>query len=200
MGFLEKHYFLIRKLHVITGLLPVGIFLLIHLTINSYALISPEMYNQRATLMKGLPFLTFLETALIFGPILYHGLFGIWVVYIAKNNVLKFSYSRNWAFYLQRITAVITFIFIIYHVLTTRFSGAEINYDFMSNILASSGMLAFYIIGVIGAVYHFANGLWAFFIDLGITVGPHAQRVSALASSVVFIVLSILSVQILLAF
>jgi len=113
MNFLEKHYFLIRKLHVITGLLPVGIFLLIHLTINSYVLIGPEVYTERAALMKQLPFLTFLEMGLIFAPILYHGLFGIWVVYIAKNNVLKFSYSRNWAFYLQRITAVITFVFFI---------------------------------------------------------------------------------------
>lgn len=200
MNFIEKHYFLIRKLHVITGLLPVGIFLLVHLTINSYALISPEMYNQRAAFMKELPFLSFLEVFLIFGPILYHGLFGLWVVYIAKNNVLKFSYSRNWAFYLQRITAIITFVFLVYHVLTTRFANVVINYDLMSNILASPLMLAFYIVGIVAAMYHFANGLWAFFIDLGITVGSHAQRMSAIASSVVFIVLSILSVQILLAF
>lgn len=200
MSFIDRHYFLIRKLHVITGVLPVGIFLFVHLTINSYALISPEMYNQRAALMKELPFLTFLEIFLIFAPILYHGLFGLYVVYIAKNNVLKFNYSRNWAFYLQRITAIITFVFLIYHVLTTRFSGAEITFDFMSNILASPGMLAFYIVGVLAAMYHLANGLWAFFIDLGITVGPNAQRVSAIASSVIFVVLGILSVQILLAF
>ncbi|MGI6225682.1 MAG: succinate dehydrogenase [Peptococcales bacterium] len=200
MNFLDKHYFLIRKLHVITGLLPVGIFLLIHLTINSYVLISPEVYTQRAALMKELPFLTFLEVGFIFLPILYHGLLGLWVVYVAKNNVLKFKYSRNWAFYLQRITAIVTFIFLIYHVITTRFSGAEINYEFMSNILASPGMLIFYIVGVVGSVYHFANGLWAFFIDLGITVGPNAQRVSAIASTFLFVVLSILSVQILLAF
>ncbi|NLW24067.1 MAG: succinate dehydrogenase, partial [Clostridia bacterium] len=37
MNFFEKHYFLLRKLHVITGVLPVGVFLLVHLTINSYA-------------------------------------------------------------------------------------------------------------------------------------------------------------------
>jgi len=200
MSFFEKHYFLLRKLHVITGVLPVGVFLLVHLTINSYVLISPEVYTQRAALMKQLPFLTFLETCLIFLPILYHGLFGLWVVYIAKNNVLKFQYSRNWAFYLQRITAIVTFIFLIYHVVTTRFSGAEINYEFMANILGNPGVLVFYIIGVIAAVYHLANGLWAFFIDLGITIGPNAQRVSAIASSFVFVVLSILSVQILLAF
>jgi len=200
MSFFERHYFLIRKLHVISGVLPVGVFLLIHLTINSYALVSPEVYNQRAAFMKELPFLTFMEIFLIFLPILYHGLFGLYVVYIAKNNVLKFSYSRNWAFYLQRITAVITFAFLIYHVLTTRFSGNEITYDFMSNILAKPGMLAFYIFGVVSAMYHLANGLWAFFIDLGITIGPNAQRVVAVASSIVFVVLSILSVQILLAF
>ncbi|NLW23991.1 MAG: succinate dehydrogenase [Clostridia bacterium] len=200
MNFFEKHYFLLRKLHVITGVLPVGVFLLVHLTINSYALVSPEIYTQRAAMMKELPFLTFLETFFIFVPILYHGLFGLYVVYIAKNNVLKFTYSRNWAFYLQRITAIITFIFLIYHVLTTRFSGEAITYEFMSNILASPGMLIFYIVGVLAAMYHLANGLWAFFIDLGITIGPKAQRTVEIASYFIFVVLGILSVQILLAF
>lgn len=154
--------------------------------------------------MEGLPFLTFLEIFLIAVPILYHALFGLWIVYVAKNNVLQFSYFRNWSFYLQRITAIITFLFLAYHVYTTRlaklFNGVEIGYDFMSGILSSPAVLAFYIIGVVAAVYHFANGLWAFLIDMGITLGPHSQKVSSIATSILFIVLSILSIQILLAF
>lgn len=204
MNFFERHYFLLKKLHVVTGLIPVGVFLLVHLTINSYALHGAEIYNQRVAFMEGLPFLTFLEIFLIAVPILYHALFGLWIVFVAKNNVLKFAYFRNWSFYLQRITAIITFFFLIYHVYTTRlaktFYGVEIGYDFMANILSSPAVLLFYIIGVVAAVYHFANGLWAFLIDTGITLGPHSQKVSSLATLVLFLVLSVLSIQILLAF
>ena len=34
-GFLDKHYFLLRRLHSLTGIVPIGIFLLAHLTTNS---------------------------------------------------------------------------------------------------------------------------------------------------------------------
>lgn len=204
MKFIERNYFLLRKLHVISGLIPVGIFLLIHLTINSFALISPEAYNQKVAFMDQLPFLGLLEVFLIMVPILYHGLYGLWIVFIAKNNVGRFSYYQNWAFYLQRITGVITFLFLIYHVWTTRlaklFFHAEISYDFMSEILSNPLILGWYIVGALAAMYHFANGIWAFFIDLGITSGPKSQKIFATIAFMLFIVLSILVVRIILAF
>lgn len=204
MNFIEKKYFLLRKLHVLSGLIPIGVFFLVHLTVNSYALKGVSSYNERVAFMESLPFLSFMEIFIIAVPILYHALFGIWIVYVAKNNVLQYKYYRNWAFYLQRITAIITFVFLLYHVYSTRLAkllyGVEVNFQLMTNILSSPAVLIFYIIGVVAAVYHFANGLWAFFIDMGITMGPHSQRISTYVTSGIFVALCILSVQILFAF
>ena len=34
-SFLDRHYFLIRRLHSLTGVAPIGVFLIPHLTTNS---------------------------------------------------------------------------------------------------------------------------------------------------------------------
>ena len=51
-----------------------------------------------------------------------------------KSNVNKFNTFRNWMFVLQRITGVITLIFIAWHVWETRIAaafGAEVNFEMM---------------------------------------------------------------------
>ena len=104
---------------------------------------------------------------------LYHAIYGLYIAFTAKNNVNNFNTFRNWMFVLQRITGVITFIFVIWHVWETRIAaafGAEVNFQMMENILANPFMLAFYIICIVATVFHFANGLWSFFVSWGITV------------------------------
>ena len=39
-------------------------------------------------------------------------------------------------------------------------------------------MLGFYIICIVSAVFHFANGLWSFCVSWGITVTPRSQQIS----------------------
>ena len=52
-------------------------------------------------------------------------------------------------------------------------------------------MLAFYIIGVVAASFHLANGMWSFCVSWGITVGPKAQRISTYVWMILFVILSI---------
>ena len=47
------------------------------------------------------------------------------------------------------------------HVLQAAF-GAEVNFDMMAKIFSNPFMFAFYIVGVLSTVFHFANGLWSF--------------------------------------
>ena len=52
-------------------------------------------------------------------------------------------------FVLQRITGVITLIFIAWHVWETRIAaafGAEVNFDMMADIVSNPFMLGFYIV------------------------------------------------------
>jgi succinate dehydrogenase / fumarate reductase cytochrome b subunit len=126
--------------------------------------------------------------------------YGMYVAYTSGYNASKYSWGRNLMFTLQRTSGVITFIFIIYHLWTTRFSGDNPSFDMVASIVSSPLQYWFMIIGTVMAVFHLANGLWGFFIHWGVTVGPRAQRVSAYVLMGLFVVLSGMGVAALMAF
>jgi len=196
-------HFFNRKLHSLLGVIPVGIFLVQHLFINHFILYGPESFNKAAGFMESLPLRIFLEAFLIFLPLLYHGIYGLYIAFQAKNNVLNYGYFRNVMFLLQRITGVFLIIFIAWHVYETRVAaafGVEVNAQMMVDILSSPVMMVFYILGVIAATFHFANGMWSFCVTWGITVGPKAQRISTYVWMTVFAILSIGGILILFEF
>ncbi|PLR77727.1 succinate dehydrogenase [Bacillus sp. V3-13] len=195
--------FVYRRLHSLLGVIPVGLFLIQHLTVNHFATGGEESFNNAAHFMESLPFRIFLEVFLIYLPLLFHAIYGLYIAFTAKNNVSSFGYFRNWMFMLQRVSGVITLIFVAWHVWETRVAaafGAEVNYEMMENILANPFMFWFYIVGVISTVFHFANGLWSFFVSWGITVSPRSQRISTYVTLGVFIALSIIGIRALTAF
>lgn len=195
--------FAFRKLHSLLGVIPVGIFLIQHLVVNYFATRGPEAFNSASHFMENLPFRYALEIFIIFLPILYHAIYGVYIAFTGTSNVGSYSFFRNWMFILQRVTGIITFIFIIWHVWETRVQaalGADVNYDMMANILSSPFMLTFYLIGVISAIFHFANGLWSFAISWGITVTPRSQQISSFVTLGIFVALSFVGVRAILAF
>jgi succinate dehydrogenase / fumarate reductase cytochrome b subunit len=153
--------------------------------------------------MGNLPFRYVLETVIIYLPILFHAIYGLYIAFTAKNNASKFGFFRNWMFLLQRVTGVLTLIFITWHVWETRVAAAfgnEVNFQMMQDILSSPFMFAFYAVGIISAIFHFSNGLWSFLVTWGITVSPRSQVISTYVTIVIFLALSFVGIQTLLAF
>lgn len=195
--------FFYRRLHSLLGVIPVGLFLTQHLIINHFATGGAESFNKAANFMANLPFRYFLEIFVIFLPLLFHAIYGLYIAFTAKNNTSKYGYFRNWMFMLQRVTGVITLIFVTWHVWETRIAaqfGAEVNFQMMENILSSPFMFWFYVIGIISTIFHFANGLWSFFVSWGITMSPRSQRISTYVTIGIFVLLSIVGIQALTAF
>lgn len=192
-----------RRLHSLLGVVPIGVFLIQHLTVNYFATRGEEAFNNAAHFMGNLPFLYFLEIFIIFLPLLYHAIYGIYIAFTAKNNVGRFGYFRNWMFLLQRVTGIITLVFIAWHVWETRIAamfGAEVNFDMMESILSNPVSLVFYIVGVLSAIFHFSNGLWSFAVSWGITVTPKSQLVSTYVTIGIFVLLSIVGLRAIFAF
>ncbi|AMA72055.1 MULTISPECIES: succinate dehydrogenase cytochrome b558 subunit [Aneurinibacillus] len=201
----HRHFFN-RKLHSLLGVVPIGGFLFVHLLTNYYATRGESAFLERVEIMEGLPFLALIEILFIFLPILYHGIYGLYIAFQAKNNVGNYGYFRNVMFMLQRVTGVITLIFITWHVWETKMQmvlgrvEATGLFTLMNEILANPVMLAFYIVGLLSATFHFANGLWSFAVSWGITVGPRAQRISTYVTMVVFVFMSAMGLMALFAF
>ena len=195
--------FAIRRLHSLLGVIPLGVFLIQHLLVNHFATRGEEAFNAASSFMGNLPFVLFLEIFIIYIPILFHGIYGIYIAFTAKYNVGQYSTYRNWMFLLQRVSGVIAFIFIAIHVYQTRvqvFFGEEVNFDMVHQIVANPAWLVFYIIGIIATVYHFANGLWSFMVTWGFTQSDKSQRVMSYVTAVIFVVVSFIGVQAILAF
>jgi succinate dehydrogenase / fumarate reductase, cytochrome b subunit len=195
--------FFYRRLHSLLGVIPVGLFLVQHLVVNHFATKGPEAFNRAAEFMENLPFRYFLEAFVIFLPLLFHAIYGLYIAFTAKNNVSSYGYFRNWMFMLQRLSGIITLIFVTWHVWETRVQaafGAEVNYEMMANIVDNPFMLGFYILGIISTVFHFANGLWSFLVSWGITVTPRSQQISTYVTMAIFVALSIVGIRAILAF
>src|SRR5215813_4977979 len=75
----QGHSFLLRKLHSLSGIVPIGAFLVEHLVSNFEALKGPAAYAAQVKFLNGLPFVRVLEWAFIFLPLLYHGLYGVYI-------------------------------------------------------------------------------------------------------------------------
>jgi succinate dehydrogenase / fumarate reductase, cytochrome b subunit len=195
--------FIYRRWHSLLGVIPIGFFLIVHLTVNHYATGGVESFNKAANFMESLPYLNVLEIVLIFLPLLFHAIYGLYIAFTAKNNASRYGFFRNWMFLLQRITGVITLIFLAWHVWETRIAmafGTALNFQMMQNILSSPFMFGFYLVGILSAIFHFSNGLWSFMVSWGITVTPRSQVISTYVTIVIFVLLSIIGIQALVAF
>lgn len=199
----QDQSFMVRRLHSLLGVLPLGVFLIQHLLVNHQATVSVERFNWAAGIMGQLPFVIFLEIFIIYLPILFHGIYGVYIAFTAKNNVGSYSTFRNWMFVLQRFSGVIAFVFIAVHVFQTRlqvFFGAEVNYDMVADVVSNPFWFAFWFVGIIATVFHFANGLWSFMVTWGFTQSARSQQIMAYVSMVVFVVVSFIGIQALFAF
>lgn len=195
--------FVYRRLHSLLGVIPIGIFVMQHLVVNHFATEGVESFNKAANFMGNLPFRYVLETVIIYLPILFHAIYGLYIAFTAKNNASQYGFFRNWMFLLQRVSGVITLIFITWHVWETRVAAAfgnEVNFQMMQDILSSPFMFGFYVVGIISAIFHFANGLWSFLVSWGITVSPRSQVISTYVTIIIFLALSFVGVTTLLAF
>ena len=195
--------FLNRRLHSLLGVIPVGLFLVMHLVVNNFATRGEEVYNGATHFMESLPFKLFLEIFVIYLPLLFHAIYGLYIAFTAKNNVSNYSFFRNWMFALQRVSGIITLIFVAWHVWETRIAaalGAEVNFNMMENILSSPWMITFYLVGIISTIFHFANGLWSFAVSWGLTVTPRSQKIATYVTMIIFVTLTYVGVSTILAF
>jgi succinate dehydrogenase / fumarate reductase cytochrome b subunit len=178
----EGNSFLLRKLHSLSGIVPIGAFLVEHFVSNFEALKGPAAYAQQVRFLNGLPFVRVLEWAFIFLPLLYHAFYGVYIWWRGKSNVVYYPWAGNWMYVAQRWTGLIAFVYIAQHVWRQRFSGVSLPenpgaaFHKVQMELSNPWMLAFYAIAIIATCWHFAYGVWLFSAKWGITPGDKARR------------------------
>lgn len=199
MGTIQKPYhFLIRRVHSLLGLLPLGVFLTFHMILNLSARGGAVQYDRVISTMRNFPGIILIEILVIFLPISFHAIYGTWVVYTGQSNVLRYQYAQNWFYIIQRISGLYTVVFVIIHVYLLRFGDA--NFAAIQHFVSNPLGLIFYALGVVLAIFHFTNGLWAFAITWGLTIGPNSQKIWLYTLVCVFVVMSVIGLSALTAF
>jgi succinate dehydrogenase / fumarate reductase cytochrome b subunit len=185
--------FILRKLHQLSGIVPLGIFLLEHFYTNSKSLTGPQDFNNAVRDLQSIPYILFVEIGGIFIPLIYHAVYGMVITWEARPNNLHYPYPRNWFYLIQRLTGVILFFFIAFHVLNFRFGmvpglntisvahSPDMAFDIVSREFRMIPIFLIYMVGITATVWHLANGIWLFMVDWGIVIGERAQRLMGYA-------------------
>src|SRR5438309_2358922 len=179
----QGHEFFWRRLHSLSGIIPVGAFLFEHIVVsNATAINGPTAYAKQVTFLGSLPFVLALEFFGIWLPVAFHALYGFYIWYRGQGNLIHYSWMGNWMYSLQRWTGGIAFAYIIWHTWTMRFSGVDLHahpgasFGKVQLELFVTPFFLFYVVGLLAASWHFAYGIWLFCAKWGITVGERARR------------------------
>jgi succinate dehydrogenase / fumarate reductase cytochrome b subunit len=203
---MSRNQFLLGRLHSLSGIIPVGAYMVVHLVTDASINESAAKFQQNVYAIHGLgSALVIVEWTFIFIPLLFHAIYGLLIIRESQPNSATYTYASNIRYTLQRATGLIAFAFIFWHVfhmhgwfhadwwlknVAEPLGGAQFKpYNASSTAGAAlQGNLIvqlFYGIGIAACVFHLANGIWTFGITWGIWVSPKAQaRANYLAIAV----------------
>lgn len=201
--------FLLRKLHQLTGIVPLGAFFLVHMYTNSTSMSGAEVFNEHVQDIHHIPYLLFVEIFGIFLPLLFHSVYGVIISAEARPNLINYSYGRNWFYFFQRVTGIFLFFFILFHILNLRFGvipglesygnpvagNADRAFDIVAAEFQNAGILIVYILGVTATAWHLAYGIWLFAVDWGILIGEKAQKLALYACLGLAVFLSVVGIN-----
>ncbi len=129
---LSKHHFLLRRLHSLSGIVPIGAFLITHLITNSSIVWGKlggaqhggdggmATFQHEVNFIHSMPFLLLIEVFGLWLPIAFHSVLGVYYATTGRGNVGSYRFQANWRYSLQRLTGYFGLIFIFYHVATLR--------------------------------------------------------------------------------
>lgn len=199
-SFVSRHQFIIYRLFSLSGLIPVGAFLVVHLLTNASVLGGAASFQSRVDMIHSLgPLLVPVEFAFIFLPMLFHAAVGFAIIAGGLPNVGSYPYMGNVRYTLQRATGMIAFAFILWHIIQLHWMGAPLgggrfdpHYATSSaaTVIRPLGVSLLYAIGVLSAVFHLSNGLWTIGITWGLWTSPAAMQRANVVSIVVGVVLA----------
>jgi succinate dehydrogenase / fumarate reductase cytochrome b subunit len=178
----EGHSYFWRRLHSLSGIVPIGAFLVEHILSNFETWNGPTAYAKQVLFLNSLPLVRVLEWALIFIPLAFHAGYGVFIWLRGRSNVNVYPWAGNWGYYMQRVTGLIALAYIIQHVIRESFMGVQLPehpgaaFHKVQMELHNPWMLAVYVIAMIATCWHFSYGLWLFAAKWGITPGEQARK------------------------
>jgi succinate dehydrogenase / fumarate reductase cytochrome b subunit len=184
-----------RRLHSLTGLVPVGAFLVFHLRTNTESARGADAYDAAARRLQGLPFSLAAEILLIALPLVFHGVYGLYLSAAVEPGSPRPTRARVALSRLQRATGLVVFVFLFFHLWTARLVQIRDHpsvdlFRLIQAALASRWIYALYVAGILAAIVHLAAGVWTSADAWGLLRTRGARAITGLLAAAVFAVLA----------
>jgi succinate dehydrogenase / fumarate reductase cytochrome b subunit len=163
---------LVLRLFSLSGLLPLGAFLVVHLAINARAVRGEAAFARAVGIVQRIPALPLLEWTVVFAPLLFHAIVGLWLV-VTRTPLAATSPYPPALRVAVRATGVLVLAFLAMHLPELRFctpgsrlDGGELATLLVADLSATSRGVPWrglaYLAGTACVSFHFAASLWGF--------------------------------------
>ena len=161
-----------RRAFSLSGVVPLGAFLVVHLAMNLRALAGGRAFAAAVRMLHDVPALPLLEALFVFAPLVFHGALGLWLVLARRSLAAPSPYPPALA-RAMRVTGIAVLAFLGLHLPELRFhtrgfrlGGSELasllDADLSPPSMDPVAGIA-YLVGTACVVFHFACGVWGFF-------------------------------------
>lgn len=171
----------LRRIHSLTGVIPLAVFLVEHITLNSVALAGPGAYRDVVATVRRLPGVVWIEALGIGLPLLVHMTIGIMIASELREE--GNSDAIGWVTWSQRWTGIYLLNYVIFHTWGTRLSpdllsGKKDLYTIMHEQVQGVGWFLWNALGVLSAAWHLGVGLPRFVARWWPRIAPGTRRVA----------------------
>jgi succinate dehydrogenase / fumarate reductase, cytochrome b subunit len=178
-----------RRLFAISGILPLGVFLVEHIVTNASALAGQVAFDRVVGTLQRAKAAWVVEVLFVFVPLAFHAAYGTWRALRApgRGDAASLGYASSGYLLLQRLSAVVMLLFIALHLWEIRVQrwlfglGIDAVYtrlvEHMSTTAFGVPWFALgYVFGIAAAVFHLANGVIALRLSHGATKRETLRR------------------------
>ena len=181
-----------KKIHSFVGIVPLGVYVVLHLSRNVSTLAGPEAFDTAVRNTWTHPINYLWTVLLVYIPLIFHAVYGLKLMLeYEKTNVFKHFNLDNLRYAFQRLSGLGVLGFLCAHVFLTRIHvlfgwlqdpstnpDGQVTYNYFATHMTdwSKGTAVVYALGILGVAYHLANGLSTFGISWGITIGKTSIR------------------------
>jgi succinate dehydrogenase / fumarate reductase cytochrome b subunit len=180
------------RLHAVTGVVPLSLFLVEHILVNASALWGGSAFDAWVGTLARSPLLPVVEIVFVLLPLGYHALYGLAMTARRVPPIRRYPVSPSRMVRLQRFTGLVLFVFVAFHLWQLRIHrlvhGLEASTlytrltEHLSWTWSGVPVIALaYFLALGAACFHFSAGLSAYWLDARAVAGRHARRNVTLA-------------------
>jgi succinate dehydrogenase / fumarate reductase cytochrome b subunit len=182
-----------RRLFSLSGLVPLGAFLALHVVVNARAIRGEAAFDAAVSALQRVPAVRLLEIAFVVAPLVLHAALGVWLI-ATRTPLYEISPYPRPLGTAMRVTGVLALAFLAWHLPEMRVlspgarpGGGELSTilseDLSSTHLGVPWVGLAYLVGAGAVTLHFVAGAWGFFARLPRGADPASRRWVAWAAA-----------------